>query len=96
MTKKRLTTFLFVTIAFFTFLPVTSFAKGSASATMTVSVTGVAKPKTLQISKATIKNMASDEKIEIRYNPTANSEPMIEVKKEIIKDQFVETITIIF
>ncbi|MDD3887533.1 MAG: hypothetical protein PHN19_02045 [Patescibacteria group bacterium] len=95
-TKKILSGLFFAIIAFLIFLPATSFAKGSASGTMIVSVTGAAKPKTLQISKATVKNMASDETIEIRYNPVSDIKPLIEITKKIIRDQFVETITIIF
>jgi len=95
MTKKRFFGLLIATFTFLIFLPVVSFAKGSASATLTVTAT-VVKPTTLQLSKATVKSIVSDKTVSINYNATSDLPPIIEVEKEIIKGQFVEIVTVTF
>ncbi|MDD3887532.1 MAG: hypothetical protein PHN19_02040 [Patescibacteria group bacterium] len=95
MTKKRLLELLIATFAFLIFLPTASFAQGSGSGTMIVTATPV-KPTTLHLSKATVKRIVSDKTVSISYNAISDLSPVIEVKKEIIKGQFVEIVTVTF
>ncbi|MDD3887531.1 MAG: hypothetical protein PHN19_02035 [Patescibacteria group bacterium] len=94
-TKKILSKLFISMIALFILFPSISFAKGSVSATLTVTAT-VVKPTTLQISKVTTKGVVSDKTSTVTYNAVSDVEPIIEVKKEIIKGQFVEIVTITF
>jgi len=91
-TKKILSKLFISMIALFILFPSISFAKDG---TMIVSATPL-KPTTLQISKVTTKKVASDETSTITYNAISDMEPIIEVKKEIIKGQFIEIVTVTF